>query len=612
MVAYPLRKHGGRLAEPIEAQVDRLISAGERIEARVVELLTSEEGWRVERALFRAMIDQVPDYLFVKGTDSRFIVVNRAVAADLGLTPADLMGKIDFELHPPERARKFFADEQRVISTGEPMLDIEEFVLDVSGGKKWLSTSKVPLRNEQNEIIGIVGIARDITERKRAEDQIHFMAHHDALTGLPNRILLMDRLTQALLQAQRNGWRVTVIFIDLDHFKLINDSLGHSAGDTLLRIVAERMTGCVRATDTVVRLGGDEFIILLIDQAAGASSTLAILDKIRAAIAEPILMGGHLLHVTCSIGLATSPQDGTDAETLLMNADVAMYRAKEKGRDNFQLHTAEMNDAADERRGLQESLRTGLQRNEFALVYQPQVDLQSGRVFAVEALVRWNHPKLGVVTPEKFIPIAEESGLIVQLGDWVLREACRQNKAWQDAGLVPITISVNVSARQFREKGWVKRVTNALRESGLEAKYLELELTESLLMQDVTQAIATMRELQTIGVRFAIDDFGTGYSSLSALKSFPVARLKIDRSFVRNLPHDASDRSIATAVISLGQKLNMKVIAEGVESEDQASFLRDNNCDEIQGFLFSKPIESDAVAAMLGSQYKSCLDSAWA
>ena len=594
------KKRNGE-SKSVETRLSRLASANETLQGQIAEHLASQDDWSSERILFRAMIDQVPDYLFVKDTQSRFVIANRAVAADLGLTPEDLIGTTDFELHPIELAARFFADEQGVIRSGEPMLDIEEFVVEVSGSKKWLSTSKVPLRNRQGEIIGIVGISRNVTERKRAEDQIHFMAHHDALTGLPNRTLLMDRLTQALLQSERNGRRVTAIFIDLDNFKVVNDSLGHSAGDVLLRVVAERMVDCVRATDTVVRLGGDEFVVLLIDQGDG-TNVASVLDKVRTAIAEPVQIEGQFFHVTGSIGVATSPEDGTDADTLLMNADVAMYRAKETGRDNVQLYAAEMNIAAHERRALQEGLRAGLERNEFALVYQPQVDIPSGRIFAVEALARWNHPVLGLVTPSKFIPIAEESGLIVQLGDWVLREACRQNKAWQDAGMLPITICVNVSARQFRERGWVKRVSNALKESGLEAKYLELELTESLLMHDMHHAIATMQELQAIGVQFAIDDFGTGYSSLSALKNFPVARLKIDQSFVRNLPHDANDRSIATAVISLGQRLSMKVIAEGVESDEQLAFLTDHNCDEVQGYLFSPPVESAAFEAIMRNQ----------
>ena len=562
----------------------------------------ADQDLKAERALFRAMIDQVPDYLFVKDTNSRFIVANRAVAADLGHRPQDLLGKTDFDLHQRTLARKFFADEQKVIRSGEPFVNIDEYVVDTSGERKWLSTSKVPLRNDQGDIIGIVGVARDVTDRKRAEEQIRFMALHDALTSLPNRMLLMDRLAQAILQAERRNGQVIVIFVDLDNFKLVNDSFGHSAGDTLLKTVADRMVGCVRATDTVARLGGDEFVVLLVDQADSRFAASTVVENIRQVIAEPIPIEGQLFRVTSSMGLASFPGDGADVETLLMNADVAMYEAKEGGRDNFRRYTTKMNDAARERRMLQEGLRSAVANNEFILAYQPQVDLRTHAIFAVEALVRWRHPRLGIIPPARFIPLAEESGLIVPLGDWVLREACRQNKAWQDGGIAPITMCVNVSARQFRERNWAARVGDALRETGLEPKYLELELTESMLMQDAKRAISTMRELQAIGVHFSIDDFGTGYSSLSALRTFPVARLKIDQSFVHNLPHGANERSIATAVISLGQKLNMKVIAEGVETDEQLAFLRDNNCDEIQGYQFSRPVGSNAIAAMLRRQ----------
>jgi diguanylate cyclase (GGDEF)-like protein/PAS domain S-box-containing protein len=595
-----------KLQDPVElpeAALLRLIAANERLQAKVVAHLASEKDWQAERALFRAVIDQVPDHLFAKNRDGSIVLANRAITRDLGVNYHDLVGRTDFDLHSPEVAARFVADDQKVLASGESLLDIEEFVVGADGEKKWLSTSKVPLLDEQDQIIGVLGISRDVTERKRAEEQIHFMAHHDALTNLPNRILLMDRLAQAILQAKRNSRLVTVIFMDLDNFKLVNDSLGHNAGDVLLKVVAERMVKSVRATDTVVRLGGDEFVILLVDQEGdGPGVASAILNRMRATLAEPVPIEGQLFRVTCSIGIATFPEDAGDAETLLMNADVAMYQAKQNGRDSVQYYTTKMNDAAHERRLFQEGLRTAIASKEFALEYQPQVDLQSGSIFAVEALVRWQHPKLGVIPPVKFIPLAEESGLIVPLGDWILREACRQNRAWQDAGLAPITMCVNVSARQFRERTWVSRVADTLRETGLEPKYLELELTESILMRDVPQAIATMHELQALGVQFSIDDFGTGYSSLSALKSFPVARLKIDQSFVRNLPSDANDRSIAMAVISLGQKLNMKVIAEGVETEAQLAFLRDNHCDEIQGFHFSKPVGSEALAAMLRKQ----------
>jgi diguanylate cyclase (GGDEF)-like protein len=445
----------------------------------------------------------------------------------------------------------------------------------------------------------IAGIA---IERKRAEDRIHFMANHDALTGLPNRTLLKDRLTQAVLYAKRYDRWATVVFIDLDNFKIVNDSLGHNVGDELLKIVAERMVACIRATDTVVRLGGDEFVILLFDQPKSADMISATLQKVRTSIAEPIRVDGHDIAVTCSIGLANYPNDGTDADALLANADAAMYRAKEIGRDNFQFYTPELNTKVHEKFLLQKELRNAILRSEFVIHYQPQVDLRTGRIFAVEALIRWQHPTLGMVPPMKFIPMAEETGLIVPIGDWVLLAACRQNKAWQEAGLPPMRICVNVSARQFKEKNWVSRVAGALRESGLAARYLELELTESLIMQDVAQAVATMRELQILGVQLSVDDFGTGYSSLAALKNFPVARLKIDKSFISDILTNENDRAVASAVISLGQKLNLRVIAEGVETEDQVTFLRENNCDEMQGYHFSKPIPAPGIEKLIAGR----------
>ena len=722
-----------------------------------------------ERISLQALIDWVPNYLWVKDTQSRFVVVNSALATDSGRDKtADMIGLTDFDIHPPEVAQRFRQVEQSVLESGQPLIDAEEFVVDASGTVKWFSSTKVPLRNAQNEIFGLVGIARDITarkqadvlrsgqanilemiatsaplenvldslmrlvesqvkgifgsvllldqdgvhlrhgaapslakaymsaidgsaigpktgscgtaayrrepvvvadilqdplwedyrelaapygyrscwstpilshqgavlglfamysmtvrepteaetrlidfttriagiaiERKLAEDRIHFMANHDVLTGLPNRALLEDRLSQAILYAQRYDRWVTVVFIDLDNFKLVNDTLGHNAGDELLKTVAARMVECVRATDTVVRLGGDEFVIVLFDQPTNVDLIAETLQKIRVAIADPVQLGAHRLRATASIGIASYPKDGLNPDALLANADAAMYRAKEFGRDNFQFYAPEFNTTAHEKFVLQEELRNALARSEFTLVYQPQVDLRSGQVFAVEALVRWNHPTRGTIPPTAFIPAAEETGLIVPIGDWVLHEACRQNKAWQDAGLPPMTVCVNVSARQFRERNLIGRVVNALADSGLEAGYLELEVTESLIMQNIDLAVATMSELQSLGVQISIDDFGTGYSSLSALKTFPVARLKIDKSFINDLVADENDQAVASAVISLGQKLNLRVIAEGVETDDQVAFLRRNNCDEMQGYHFSKPISAQDIEKLLGGR----------
>ena len=439
-------------------------------------------------------------------------------------------------------------------------------------------------------------------ERKLAEERIQFMATHDALTGLPNRSLLKDRLSQALLFAQRYNRWATVAFVDLDNFKVINDSLGHNAGDELLKNVARKMVECVRSTDTVVRIGGDEFVVLLFDQEKSLDSVAAIVRNLQVAIAAPFEIAGHTLRVSSSIGVVNYPNDGDDADALLANADAAMYRAKELGRDNFQFYGPEMNVKVHDRFLLQEELRNAVARDEFILHYQPQVDLRANRIFAVEALLRWRHPARGLISPLSFIPVAEETGLIVEIGNWVLREACRQNKAWQDAGLPPLTVSVNVSARQFQDRRLVESVAEALRDTGLDPSRLELELTESLIMQDAKLAVATMRELQGLGVQISIDDFGVGYSSLSALKTFPIARLKIDKSFISGLPNDEHDKAVASAVISLGQKLRLRVIAEGVETPEQIAYLRENNCDEIQGFCFSKPIEAGELAALLAKQ----------
>lgn len=567
--------------------------------ADITERKNNERVLDAERLLFRALIDQVPDYLLIKDTESRFVVANRALAADLGLEPEKLIGKTDFVFHEEKLARKFYEDEQEIIRTGEPHFDLEDMIVDHSGAKKWFSASKVPLRDDENQIIGIVGVCRDVTEHKKNAERIHFMAMHDALTHLPNRTLLVERLENGIAQAEQSQGQLTVLFIDLDNFKNVNDSLGHNAGDALIKAVADRLISSVRPSDTVARLGGDEFVVLLIDEDKQISDVAPIIDRICAAVSEPFVIEGQQISVTSSIGSATFPKDGTDSTTLLMNADIAMYQAKERGRDNIAIYTHGMDDESRERRLLQEGLKKALANNEISLVYQPQVELETGRIFAVEALARWHSPELGSVSPAKFIPLAEDNGLIVPIGDWVLREACRQNMAWQDQGMAPITVCVNVSTRQIREPDWVQRVANILRETGMDAQYLELEITESMLMSDVEQAIKMMRELREIGVNFAIDDFGTGYSSLSALKSYPVTRLKLDRSFISDLENNTDEKHIAEAIISLGQKLNMRVIAEGVETDEQLDFLRQAHCDEFQGYHFSKPVHPSIVAQML-------------
>ncbi|MTV37083.1 putative bifunctional diguanylate cyclase/phosphodiesterase [Duganella radicis] len=436
--------------------------------------------------------------------------------------------------------------------------------------------------------------------RARIEERMVHLAHHDMLTGLPNRSLISDRLDMTIAQAQRSGGSVLVAFIDLDGFKLVNDGLGHNAGDELLKVVAERMSGCLRACDTVGRFGGDEFVLLLTEPGAAVAAA-PVLERVREAVLQSISLCGQEVQVSCSIGVAVYPNDGDDAETLLMNADAAMYRAKEKGKNNCQFYTREMNASIEEKLVLLEGLRNALDDGQFRLVYQPKVELHSGRVFGVEALVRWEHPEQGVIGPDRFIPLAEESGMIVALGEWILRSACAQNKAWQDAGLPPLCVSVNVSPRQFEEARLVERVRQALDDSGLAPQWLELEVTEGVIMRDLQQAVAKMAQVRAMGVSLSIDDFGTGYSSLSALKSFPISTLKIDKSFVRDLGRSSGDEAIASSIIGLAHRLRLRVIAEGVETEQQRSFLRENGCDEMQGYLFSRPLPPQQLAALLSA-----------
>jgi diguanylate cyclase (GGDEF)-like protein len=438
-------------------------------------------------------------------------------------------------------------------------------------------------------------------ERKRYQEQLEHQANYDALTGLPNRNLLHDRLKQAVF-AQRQQRSIAVVFIDLDHFKFINDSLGHNAGDRLLRQMADRLREAVRDGDTVSRLGGDEFILVLNDQ-HNEDFVFRAMQRIIAKVGEPVVLEGQELTVTCSAGISLYPQDGPDVDTLLKNADAAMYRAKDHGRNNFQFYTAEMNKLVNERLSMEASLRRAVERNELTLHYQPKHDLRSGAIVGVEALVRWNHPEWGLVYPDRFVPLAEETGLIGPIGEWVLRTACAQNRAWQNAGLPPVVMSVNLSPRQFRQDALFKTVARILAETALRPEFLEMEITESMVMHNMEISVAILKGLRELGVHLSVDDFGTGYSSLSYLKTLPIGILKIDRSFVNDIDGVAgqSDGLLARAIISLGHSLKLKVIAEGVETESQLDFLKAHHCDEAQGFFFSKPVPPEDCAKLLAA-----------
>jgi diguanylate cyclase (GGDEF)-like protein len=447
------------------------------------------------------------------------------------------------------------------------------------------------------------GTTLDITARIKAESEIQHLINYDSLTGLPNRSLLHDRLHLAIAQATRDKHLLGVLMLDLDRFKDINETLGHRAGDKLLKAVSKRLQVCLRDSDTLARLGGDEYVAILVGVTHEDGIT-TVAKKILSVVAEPFYIDGTEIFSTCSIGIAVYPLDGEDSHTLLKHADLAMYQAKGIDRNNFQFFSREMNNLVLERMMLENSIRKGLEREEFFLVYQPQVDGRTGKIFGMEALLRWNHPDMGPLAPDKFIGLAEENGLIIPLGEWVLRSACRQNKAWQQQGLPPVRVAVNLSAKQFGQYHLDEIVAATLLETGLDPEWLELELTESILMKDAEQNAALLRKFKDMGISLAIDDFGTGYSSLSYLKNFPISRLKIDRSFVRDITTNPDDAAIARIIIDIARALNLSVIAEGVETRAQMQFLSFNNCVEMQGYLFSKPVRVEEFTELLRNGLK--------
>ena len=535
---------------------------------------------------FQSLVESSSDWIWEVDVNGIYSYASPKVKDLLGYEPNEIIGKTPFDLMPPEeklRVGRIFED---AIREKKPLSGIENCNLHKDGHLVVLETNGVPVFDKAGALCGYRGVDRDITDRKRYESEIERQANYDELTGLANRNLFQDRLSQALAYSRRHESGLALLFIDLDNFKHINDSLGHDSGDLLLTQAATRLSGSVREGDTVTRQGGDEFVLILSEE----SDVQTVTKRILKAMSEPFDINGRELRITCSIGIACYPKDGEDQKTLLKNADAAMYRAKELGRNNAQYYETGMNARAMERLELENGLYQALARNEFMLHYQPQVDLRTGEIVGMEALVRWLHPVRGLVSPAVFIPVAEASGLIVSLGEWVLRTACAQNKAWQLAGLKPISVAVNLSARQFRQSDLVEKVADILRETELDSSYLELELTESLVMQDVEKTIATLSRLKAMGIKLSIDDFGTGYSSLSYLKRFPIDTLKIDQSFVRDITTDPDDAAIAKSIISMAHDMQLRVIAEGVETEAQKSFLSLRRCDEMQGYFFSRPV----------------------
>ena len=563
--------------------------------------LDLEEALRRERSLLRTIIDSIPALIYAKDTQSRFIACNLLAARGMGTTPAEAIGKTDFDFFPQEMAAGFFLDEQAVIRSGHPLIEREESVLDrASGTTRFYATSKVPYRDQAGNIIGIVGIGRDITDRKLADEHIRHLASHDSLTDLPNRGSFSEALNQAIVAAQANGSRFAILFIDLDHFKFINDSLGHDAGDTLLKHVAARLRGVTRPTDVVARLGGDEFVLLCSDPSDMANLEDLAVRVLHAAI-RPVSLLGQERRVSASIGIAVYPDDGETERALMKSADTAMYTAKLDGKNNYRLFSKRLKAQSLERALLESELRRGVQQRELLVQYLPKFDLKYRTITGAEALLRWSHPELGVLAPGKFLALAEQTGLIGPIGSWVLKTVCSQHMAWREQGLPAIQVSVNLTAQQLEDEHLVPAVLSALAESGMPAQMLELEFSEIMLLQNATRTSRTLNELKRAGVKLAIHNFGASFLSLSSIRHFPIDTLKLDRSLFRDI-EQSETRSFAEAIVAMGKSLNLTVIAEGVESLEQAVFARERACDAIQGFFVSQPTSADDFARIVREQ----------
>jgi diguanylate cyclase (GGDEF)-like protein/PAS domain S-box-containing protein len=599
-----LRRHRTRDGRPIDVEVNarRLIVDGRPVWLTLVNDITdrrrAEAALRESEEQFRQLANNIPQAFWITNLGLRETTYISPAAASLTGRPLDELYRnpkaLITSVHEEDRRRVYEA-RKTALDGG---YDQTYRVVKPDGTIRWVHDRGFPVRDASGRAHRIAGIAEDITDRKAAEERLMHLAHYDVLTNLPNRVLFYDRLGQTLAQAKRNQWIVGVLFIDIDRFKNVNDTLGHAVGDKLLQQVAERLKRSVRAGDAVGRLGGDEFAIML-SNLTSAQDASHVAQKIMASFDDPFKLEGADFYVTSSIGVTLYPDDSVEQEALIKNADAAMYRAKELGRNTFQFYKSEMNARALEVLSMESSLRRALDRDEFILHFQPKAGVAEGGIVGVEALLRWRHPERGLVSPADFMPVLEETGLIVPVGDWVLKAVCRQIKAWQRAGIRVVPVAVNLSPREFAAKDLRKTVMRVLGEHGVEPSLLELEITEGSLMVNTGEVVATLEALGQLGIGISIDDFGTGYSSLSYLKRFPLDALKIDRSFVKDITTDTDDATITRAVISMAHSLGLKVIAEGVETESQLAFLASHACDEIQGYYFARPLPADECGAWL-------------
>jgi diguanylate cyclase (GGDEF)-like protein/PAS domain S-box-containing protein len=591
---------GAQLWRELQRSRKKLQSRNQELLNEISERERAEEALRRSEETFRDLVENISEVICILDTDGRLTYISPVVEQMAGYEPAEVVGRpiADF-IQPDDLSRiETFQTAETFQAAVSGVLKPREFrIITKSGETRWVRTSSRPIL-DGDRVVGLRVVLVDITDRKRAEEQVKYQAYHDALTGLPNRRLVGDRLAKALAQRHRDAQPLAVMFLDLDRFKLVNDTVGHAIGDQLLQCVAGRLTSMIREGDTIARLGGDEFMVLL-PEVAGVRNTCEVAERILERFRQPWVVAGHEFHATVSIGIAMYPQDGEDAETLLRNADTAMYRAKDQGRDNFQLFASAMNVDVRQRLTLESELRRALSRGELAVYYQPQVNTDTRQIIGMEALARWQHPERGILYAAEFIPLAEETGLIMPLGEWVLRTACAQNKAFQEAGLPPVRVAVNLSSRQFQDPRLVDMVAQVLKETGLDAHYLELEITEGTAMRDIEFTIRMLNELRGMGVHVSIDDFGTGYSSLAYMRILPVDSVKIDRSFVSDAPVNPQDAAILAAIVALARTLNLRVIAEGIETAEQLALVKERECYEAQGYLFSEAVPAQAMEQLL-------------
>lgn len=565
--------------------------------AGTMQDITQRRQTEAQMRKLSGAVEQIADSVMITNGVGVVEYVNPAFEEMTGYTKEEAIGSTPRLLKSERQSASFYARLWKTVLDGQVFNDV--IINRKKNGQFYYEEKTItPQKDQHGNIIHFISTGKDVTERIESQERLHYLAHHDALTGLPNRVLLQDRLAQALSRSRWHERNIAVLFMDVDRFKIINDTLGHAVGDNLLQQMATRLLECIREGDTVSRLGGDEFAVVLNDLASD-EDVLPIAEKMISTLKTPMYIDGHELFVTSSIGISMFPRDGTDSNELLKKADVAMYRAKAQGKDKYQLYNADDDVQAVGRLSIENQLRRALEKGEFSLNYQPQLDITDGSIIGFEALLRWYNQDLKNMPPLQFIPILEETGMIIPVGDWVLRTACQQEKAWQNAGMSPHRIAVNLSIRQFQGQGLVRRIDEILSEIGLLPQYLELEITEGLLIEQITETAKVLNELHEMGIHLSIDDFGTGYSSMSYLKRLPFDTLKIDRMFISDITFNPDDAAIATAIISLAHTLGMQVIAEGVETHDQLQYLQQQQCDAMQGYLFSPPLAADAVVALI-------------